>query len=45
MTTTVDYIEYVCEQDRSAGDIRYKKMFIEYMVYVDDKPFLLVCDD
>jgi TfoX/Sxy family transcriptional regulator of competence genes len=45
MATTVDYIEYVCEQVRGTGAVRYKKMFGEYMVYVDDKPILLVCDD
>jgi TfoX/Sxy family transcriptional regulator of competence genes len=45
MATTVDYIEYVCEQVRGTGSVRYKKMFGEYMVYVDDKPILLVCDD
>jgi TfoX/Sxy family transcriptional regulator of competence genes len=45
MATTVDYIKYVCEQVRGTGAIRYKKMFGEYMVYVDDKPILLVCDD
>lgn len=25
--------------------VRYKKMFGEYMVYVNDKPILLVCDN
>jgi TfoX/Sxy family transcriptional regulator of competence genes len=45
MATTLDYIEYVCEQIYGTGEIRYKKMFGEYMVYVDDKPVLLVCDD
>ncbi len=49
MATSVDYIEFVCEQVRGAirgaGDIRYKKMFGEYMVYVNDKPILLVCDN
>ena len=45
MATSVEFIEYVCEQIRSVGDIRYKKMFGEYMVYVNDKPLLLVCDD
>lgn len=45
MATTVDYIEYVCEQIRGTGGIRYKKMFGEYMVYVNDKPVLLVCDN
>jgi TfoX/Sxy family transcriptional regulator of competence genes len=27
------------------GAVHYKKMFGEYMVYVNDKPILLVCDD
>lgn len=45
MATSQDYIEYVCEQIRDIGAIRYKKMFGEYMVYVNDKPILLVCDD
>ena len=45
MSTTVDYIEFVCEQIRVVGDIRYRKMFGEYMVYVNDKPVLLVCDN
>lgn len=44
MATTVDFIEYVCEQI-SGVDIRYRKMFGEYMVYVNDKPILLVCDN
>ena len=45
MATTVEYIEYVCEQIRGIGDIRYKKMFGEYMVYLNNKPVLLVCDN
>lgn len=45
MATTVDYIEYVCEQIRGVGETRYKKMFGEYMVYVNDKPVLLVCNN
>ncbi|MCL1879975.1 MAG: TfoX/Sxy family protein [Actinomycetia bacterium] len=45
MATTVDFIEYVCGQIEGAGAVRYKKMFGEYMVYVDDKPILLVCDN
>lgn len=28
-----------------AGDAVYRKMFGEYMVYVNDKPVLLVCDN
>ena len=45
MATSVEFIEYVCEQIREVGNVRYKKMFGEYMVYVNDKPVLLVCDD
>lgn len=45
MSTQVDYIEYVCEQIRSTGEIRYRKMFGEYMIYLNDKPLFLVCDN
>ncbi len=45
MATTQDYIEYVCEQLDGAGDIRYKKMFGEYMVYLNEKPIITVCDN
>jgi TfoX/Sxy family transcriptional regulator of competence genes len=45
MATSVDYIEFVTEQIRDCGAVRYKNMFGEYMVYVNDKPILLVCDD
>lgn len=45
MATTKDYIEYVCEQILGIGDIRYKKMFGEYTVYVNNKPVMIVCDN
>lgn len=45
MATTLDFIEYVCAQIEGAGMVRYRKMFGEYMVYVNDKPILLVCDN
>lgn len=45
MATTTDFIEYICEQIKDCGSIRYRKMFGEYMVYVNDKPILLVCDN
>jgi TfoX/Sxy family transcriptional regulator of competence genes len=45
MATTLDYVEFICDQIESTGAIRYKKMFGEYMVYVGDKPILLVCDN
>lgn len=45
MATTNEYIEYVCEQIKDLGEVRYKKMFGEFMVYVNDKPVIIVCDN
>ena len=45
MATSEDYIEFVCEQLAGLGAVRRRKMFGEYMVYVNDKPLLLVCDN
>ncbi|MDE7079644.1 MAG: transcriptional regulator [Clostridia bacterium] len=45
MATDVEFIQYVCEQIRGTGDVSYKKMFGEYMAYVNSKPVLLVCDN
>lgn len=45
MSTSQDYIDFVCEQIGGIGEIRYKKMFGEYMIYLNDKPILLVCDN
>lgn len=45
MATSEAYIQYVCDQAAGAGALRYRKMFGEYMVYVNEKPLLTVCDD
>lgn len=45
MSTTLDFAEYVCDQIRHTGVVRYRKMFGEFMIYVNDKPILLVCDN
>ena len=45
MATTQDYIQYVCEHLPECGAVRCRKMFGEYMVYVNEKPLLTVCDD
>jgi TfoX/Sxy family transcriptional regulator of competence genes len=45
MSTTPGFIDYVGEQIAGVGAIRHKKMFGEYMIYVNDKPALLVCDN
>lgn len=45
MATTKEYVTYVCDQIAGTGDIRYRAMFGEYMVYVNDKPVLTLCDN
>lgn len=45
MASNLDFVEYVCEQILPCGNVRYRKMFGEYMVYVNDKPLLLLCDN
>ena len=45
MASTEEFVEFVCEQVRGTGEIIYKKMFGEYMVYINAKPILLVCNN
>lgn len=45
MATNSDYILFVCGQINKKFEVTYKKMFGEYMVYVNAKPVLLVCDN
>ena len=45
MSTSVSYIQFVCDQLQDFLAVRCRRMFGEYMVYVNDKPVLLVCDD
>ena len=41
----MDFIEFVSSQIATAGTVRCRKMFGGYIVYVDEKPVVLVCDD
>ena len=45
MSTSKEYIEFVCEQIYRYGAVTYRKMFGEYMVYLGGKPVLTVCDN
>lgn len=45
MATSMDFVTFVYEQIQGLGNIRYRKMFGEYMIYVNEKPLLLVCDN
>ena len=45
MSSTPEFIEFVNEQLRMFPNRRYRKMFGDYMFYINDKPILLICDD
>jgi len=45
MATSQDFTEYVCGQIDGVGAIRHRKMFGECMIYVNEKPILLLCNN
>lgn len=45
MATKQETVDRLLESLAAAGDVRARKMFGEYCVYLDDKPVGLVCDD
>lgn len=45
MASNPDFVNYICEQLEGLGTVRSRKMFGEYMVYLNDKPVVIICDD
>lgn len=45
MASSPDFVNYICEQLEGLGAVRFRKMFGEYMVYLNDKPVIIICDD
>ena len=45
MASKAEFVTYVAEQMKEAGQITCRKMFGEYGVYCDGKIFGLICDN
>ncbi len=45
MASSLDFVEYVCDQIGNAGEIIYKKMFGEYGIYCNGKFIGVICDN
>ena len=45
MSTSKEYMQFVLDQLKEFPDVTYRKMFGEYMVYLQGRPVLLVCDN
>ena len=45
MASDQNFVDFVLEQIKNAGEITAKKMFGEYGIYADGKLFGLICDN
>lgn len=45
MASDQNFVDFVIEQIKDAGEITAKKMFGEYGIYADGKLFGLICDN
>lgn len=45
MASDLDFVEFVCEQIRGAGQVSHRRMFGEFAVYCDGKVVGFVCDN
>ena len=45
MATSKEYIDFVLDQLSGIDGIGCRKMFGEYMIYKNEKPVLIVCDN
>ena len=44
MSTRPEFVQYLLDQLEGLGELRARKMFGDYLVYLNDRPALLVCD-
>lgn len=45
MACSTDYIDFICSQLEGVGVIRTRKMFGDWMIYIDEKPIIIACDN
>lgn len=45
MASSLEFVQYVVDKLSTIYTVSYRKMFGEYMIYIDQKPIILVCDD
>ena len=45
MASSPEFVRYICEQLDGLGAVRSRKMFGDYMIYLNDKPVIILCDD
>lgn len=45
MACSVEFIEFLEAALKDVGEVRSKKMFGDWLIYINDKPIITACDD
>lgn len=45
MACSTEYIDFICEVLSPLGEVRYRKMMGDYVVYVNEKCVITACDN
>jgi TfoX/Sxy family transcriptional regulator of competence genes len=45
VASDLQYVQYVIDQIKTNGTLTYKKMFGEYLIYLNNKPVVMICDN
>ncbi len=45
MASTIDFVNFVIETLGNIGELRSRKMFGEYMIYLNDRLIITICDN
>lgn len=45
MACTTGFIDFIYSKLKEVGEIRAKKIFGDWMIYIDEKPAVIACDN
>jgi TfoX/Sxy family transcriptional regulator of competence genes len=45
MASDIEFVQFVADQIKNAGEIKYRNMFGEYVLYCEGKVVALICDN
>ena len=45
VASSKEYIQFACDQVLAFGAVRAQLMFGDYMIYLNERPIILICDD
>lgn len=45
MACSAEYIEFICDVLAPLGEVRYRKMMGDYVIYVNEKCVITACDN